>query len=70
MKQRTFDLVVRAWVLVSIVVGVGLAISGDQTISTVGVVLIIFGLVSLLPALRSTLGDWETDLIEAAEGRR
>lgn len=70
MHQRTFDLVVRAWVVVSLTVGVGLAISGDRVVSTVGVVLIIFGLVSLLPALRSTLGDWETDLIETSESRR
>lgn len=60
----TVELVLRIWVLVAIASGIAIVILGGQTIAIIGVLLIIFGVVSIMPAFQSYAGDWEADFIE------
>lgn len=52
MNQSTIDILLRIWVLVAISIGVATIFLGDLVLTTIGVVLIILGLISLMPALR------------------
>ena len=64
MHRKTLDIILRLWVVFAVATGIGLIIFGATWMTTVGVLLIIFGLVGAMPAMLSLMGDWEADWIE------
>lgn len=59
MKLGRRAIVLWVWVLVATAGGVGLIMLGQRLLSMIGVVAIILGLISLMPALMYTLEDGE-----------
>lgn len=59
MNQRWLAVLLPIWVVVAIVTGALLIPIGDLVITGIGVVLIILGLISLMPALYYYLGEDE-----------
>ncbi|MHB9285581.1 hypothetical protein ACKVMT_00905 [Halobacteriales archaeon Cl-PHB] len=58
MKLDKLDVLLWLWTVVAIAVGIALIVLDfGSLLGTVGVVLIIVGLVSIMPAMQSTLGD-------------
>lgn len=62
MDQRILGYLLHVWVVVATLVGIGLVLSGVQLLVTVGTVVIIIGLISLMPAFRYTW--WESESTE------
>ncbi|MFB6146119.1 MAG: hypothetical protein ABEJ08_00345 [Halobacteriaceae archaeon] len=60
----TISTVFRAWVIVSLVAGTASIIFGGPMVTVVGVVLIIVGLMSLMPALRDFVVESESSAAE------
>lgn len=64
MDHERLELLLRLWVVVAITAGIAAVIFGGRNLAIVGVLLIIFGLISLMPAFHSYVGEWEVDFIE------
>lgn len=64
---ETVELVLRIWVLVAVASGIGLVIFGGQSVAIVGVLLIIVGIVSIMPAFQSYAGEWEAEYFQKKE---
>ena len=60
----TVELILRVWVLVAVASGIAIVIFGGQTLAIVGVLLIIIGIVSIMPAFQSYAGEWEADFFQ------
>ncbi|MEF8783637.1 MAG: hypothetical protein V5A39_09100 [Haloarculaceae archaeon] len=58
MDNRTLGYLLHGWVLLTIATGMGLIAFGSTILPTVGAVLIIVGIISLMPAFRYY---WWTD---------
>jgi F0F1-type ATP synthase assembly protein I len=59
-----YDTAIRVWVVASLVVGVGFIALQDPVLTTVGVVLVVLGLLSLMAVVRNALAvpeDREAD---------
>lgn len=52
MDHRTLGYLLHGWVLLAVAAGMSLIAFGNTILATVGAVLIILGLVSLMPAFR------------------
>jgi len=59
MDLLALDKLFRAWVLVALVVGAYLVTHGDVVLGSIGVVVIILGLMGLMPLVRNGMTDSE-----------
>lgn len=55
MEPKRYDTFLRVWVLVAVVVGNALILFGEATLTGIGVVLVVAGLVSLIAVVRNAL---------------
>lgn len=60
----TVELILRVWVLITVASGIAIVIFGGQTLAIAGVLLIIIGIVSIMPAFQSYAGEWEADFLD------
>lgn len=64
MDHERLELLLQAWVVVAVLGGIVAVVVGRRYLAMVGVALIVVGLVSLMPALRGYVGEWEVDFAE------
>lgn len=64
MDQRTLSRILPVWVVVANAVGIAFVIVGPPPLPIVGVLLIIVGLMSLMPAMQAYLGELEFDFVD------
>ncbi|MFB6187506.1 MAG: hypothetical protein ABEI86_11660 [Halobacteriaceae archaeon] len=57
MDESLYNNTLRGWVIISLILGVGFIIFGDTLLTTVGVVLVVIGLISLIPVVKNSLGS-------------
>ena len=55
MDRRTYDTALRVWVVASLVVGIGFIMVSNPVVTAVGVLLVIFGLLGLMPVVKHSL---------------
>lgn len=58
MHSHTIDIGLRVEAVVAAVAGTGLILFGGPALTALGVVLVILGLVSLIPVVGLSLGEW------------
>lgn len=61
MGIETFDTAIRAWVVTALVAGIVLILVDRPLPTTIGVLLIIFGLLSFMPVVRNGMMKTTTD---------
>jgi hypothetical protein len=64
MDTKRYDTALRVWVVAAIAVGTAFILYGSSTVGSVGVLLVVVGLVSLMPLVRNAL------MTEPSESRR
>jgi hypothetical protein len=55
MEPKRYDTLLRVWVLAAVVVGNALILFGEATLTGIGVVLVVVGLVTLIAVVRNAL---------------
>jgi uncharacterized membrane protein HdeD (DUF308 family) len=65
MDANTLEWILRIWAVSALAGGITIIILNvGQTIAVIGVLLIIAGIVSIIPAFLSYAGEWEFDFVE------
>ncbi|WP_254823157.1 hypothetical protein [Haloglomus halophilum] len=59
MDSHTIDIGLRIETVVAAVAGTGLILFGGPALTALGVVLVIIGLVSLIPVVGLSIGEWQ-----------
>jgi len=67
MDERTIAYALYGWVVVAVTLGSVLIIFGSTLLATVGAVVIIVGLASLMPAFNYLWWESESESVESAE---
>lgn len=64
MDHERLEWLLRLWVIVAVSGGILAVIFGGRSLAIVGVLLIVVGLISLMPAFHSYVGEWDLDFVE------
>jgi hypothetical protein len=59
MASRTVDIGLRIEAFVAAVTGTGLILFGGPALTALGIVLVVLGLVSLIPVVGLSVGEWQ-----------
>jgi uncharacterized membrane protein len=67
MDERTIAYAIYGWVVTAVILGSALIVFGTTLLATIGTVVIILGLISLMPAFNYLWWKPESESVESAE---